>query len=261
MTEKKGLLEDIQTGYEEHYDFPDRRMPPSRTYVLASVPRTGSTYLSHLLWQSGFLGAPLEYLNFLPSGPYGAVSDDPQGQIELWRSVLRRRTSPNGVFGIKCFPTQMRQLQDSNAPLFMEVMGRLFPRDASHLLVQLKRRDRLAHAISYARAALSGVWRKEQEGAAGISVEFSAEAVDHARKVLDDEEANWARLFDMLKVEPFTLWYEDVLAQPDAVPVQVAGFLGVDPDPAAAVAVPQVEKQAEQDPHLWADLYQAANRP
>lgn len=47
------MLEGIETGYEEKFDFPYRSQPPERTYILASVPRSGSTYVSHLLWRTG----------------------------------------------------------------------------------------------------------------------------------------------------------------------------------------------------------------
>ena len=54
------MLQGLDTGYEGKFDFAPRREPPSRPYLLASVPRTGSTLLSHLLWRTGCLGAPLE---------------------------------------------------------------------------------------------------------------------------------------------------------------------------------------------------------
>jgi LPS sulfotransferase NodH len=252
------MLEGIETGYEEKYDFPLRPSGPERVYVFASVPRTGSTYFSHLLWQSGCLGAPLEYLNFLPSGPYAFASGSPSAQADLWRSLLKRRTSPNGVFGIKCFPTQMQELQQGNPALFVEVMSTILPRDRQQYMVRLKRRDRVAHAISYARAALSGVWRKEQEASAGARVEFKAEAVDHAMALLDREEAAWDRLIGMAGIEPMVIWYEDVLEQPAQAAQKVADFLGVSLDPAAAVNIPSVEKQSEADPKLWAERYAAS---
>ena len=111
------MLEGVETGYEEKFDFPLRDCPPDQVYVLASVPRSGSTYLSHLLWRTGCLGAPLEYLNFLPAGHYGFASSAPEKQIELWESVLHRRTSPNGVFGVKCFPMLIALLSRSNPEL------------------------------------------------------------------------------------------------------------------------------------------------
>jgi LPS sulfotransferase NodH len=111
------MLETVETGYEARYDFPFRQNGPQRLYLLATVPRTGSTFLSHLLWQSGCLGAPLEYLNYLQTGPYHFASGKPLKQAELWRSALHRRTSPNGVFGVKCFSLQLRELQRQNPSL------------------------------------------------------------------------------------------------------------------------------------------------
>lgn len=249
------MLEGIETGYEEKYDFPHRAGKPERMYMFASVPRSGSTFLSHLLWQSGSLGAPLEYLNFLPSGPYHFVSGAPDKQLALWRTLLHRRTSPNGVFGIKCFPTQLRELGQSNPRLFMEVLPALVPTDGSAKIVRLKRRDKLAHAISYARAALSGVWRKEQEAGEAPRVEYSKGAVEHARSLLEHQEQDWDRLFAEARAEPLTLWYEDVMEQPEDTVRKVAAFLDVDVDPAARIAIPTVERQAQQDPRLWAERY------
>jgi LPS sulfotransferase NodH len=250
----------IETGYEAKFDFPERADPPRLLYMLASVPRSGSTFLSHLLWRSGCLGAPLEYLNFLPGSPYHFAQQAPDRQVALWRSALSRRTSPNGVFGIKCFSAQLRELQQANPALLLEVLAALLPANGRAYVVRLKRRDRVAHAISYARAALSGVWHKMQESPGGAEVPFSAKAVDHARRLLDEQEADWDQLFAEIGVEPLVLWHEDVIAGPTQTLRAVAAFLGVTLDPAAAVAVPVIEKQAETDSRRWAALYAASQR-
>jgi trehalose 2-sulfotransferase len=252
------MLEGIQTGYEAEYDFPHRRYRPERVYMLASVPRSGSTFLSHLLWQSGCLGAPLEYLNFLSTGPYSFASGSPEKQIELWRSALHRRTSPNGVFGAKCFPLQLRELQQDNPALLLEVINTLLPGSTTPRVVRLKRRDTDSHAISFARAALSGIWRKEQEAIAGATVEYSEEAVDHARELLKHQETEWDRLFGELAIQPLTLWYEDVVEQPERAVGSVAAFLDVHLDAASAIVVPQVEKQSGSDSKRWAQRYAAS---
>lgn len=251
------MLEGVETGYEEKFDFPLRDCPPDQVYVLASVPRSGSTYLSHLLWRTGCLGAPLEYLNFLPEGHYGFASNSPEKQIELWERVLHRRTSPNGVFGVKCFPMLIALLSRSNPALYGQATAMLMPPDRSARVVRLKRRDRLAHAISFARASRSGIWRREQEPPGGIAVEYSRTAVDQAMDELDRAETGWDPLFASLEVEPLTLWYEDIVDRPGDAVHKVAEFLNVRIDPSAAVPVPQVHKQAQSDPHLWAERYQA----
>lgn len=253
------MFEGIETGYEERFDFPYRSQPPVRAYMLATVPRTGSTYVSHLLWRSGCLGAPLEYLNFLPGSPYSFAHGQPEKQTALWRSVLHRRTSPNGVFGLKCFSLQMRELQRDNPSLLLEVFATFFPKGDSAQIIRLRRRDPVAHAISYARAALSGVWRKEQEVPAA-TVEFSDRAVDEARALLDRQEADWDLLFEEVAVEPLTIWYEDVVAQPDAALQRIACHLGISVDPAAAIAVPGVERQSQEDARLWAERYAEPSR-
>ena len=65
------MLAGIETGHEPRFDFPPGGRPPELFYMIATMPRTGSSYLSHLLWGTGCLGAPLEYLNFEPAGPFG----------------------------------------------------------------------------------------------------------------------------------------------------------------------------------------------
>ena len=129
------MLDGVVTGYEERFDFPLRPGLPERPWLLASVPRSGSTFVSHLLWATGSLGAPLEYLNFEPTGPYGFASGSPVAQNELWAAVLRRRTSPNGVFGLKAFPGQLEEVYRGNPQLMAGVMRLLFPSGRAGLVV------------------------------------------------------------------------------------------------------------------------------
>ena len=250
-------LEGIETGYEERWDFPVRDGLPERTYMLATVPRTGSSYFSHLLWRTGCLGAPLEYLNFLPSGPARLAIGDPHQQTEAWRSILRRRTSPNGVFGVKCFSLQLRELQQRNPALLREAFSITLLRGTATRVVRLKRRDRTAHSISYARATLSGVWRKEQEDRTNAHIEYSDTAIDQARDFLDRQEADWDMLLGELRIEPLTLWYEDILERSGTSVQNVADYLGVVVNPSAAVPIYEVEKQSEEESKLWRERYAA----
>ena len=249
------MLTHIDTGYEGKFDFPTRQQGPDVTYLLASAPRAGSTHLSHLLWRTGCLGAPLEYLNFQPAGPYGFAATSPQLQLDLWRSVLRRRCSPNGVFGLKAFTPQLDELQRKNPPLLNEVVATMLPRSKARRVVFIRRRDRCAHVVSYARATLSGIWRKEQEDSDAAAIEYSDEALEAADRGIAFQEAVWERMFDELKIEPLTVWHEEALANGPAVANDVAAYLGVTIDPAAAVDVPPIEKQSEGDSAAWAERY------
>jgi LPS sulfotransferase NodH len=250
------MLTGIDTGYEGKFDFPQRRDPPARPYLLASVPRTGSTLLSHLLWRTGCLGAPLEYLNFVPEGPYGFASRSPEAQQRLWASLVRRRTSPNGVFGVKAFPSQLEELRTTNPELLDETIRTLLPAGTRKRVVELRRRDRAAHAISYARASLSGIWRKEQEGTrAGAEPEYSAQAVANAEKLIGQLEGAWLAMYRDLGIDPLVVWYEDAVTDPAAVVQAVADYLEVQLDPAAAIEVPEVERQHQAGARHWAERH------
>lgn len=249
------MLTNIETGYEGRFDFPPRAERPQCTYLLASLPRAGSTHFSHVLWQTGCLGAPLEYLNFQPLGPYGFATSSILLQQQLWRSVLRRRCSPNGIFGLKAFVMQLQDLEESNSPLLADVLATMLPRGRPRHIVYLRRRDRPAQIVSYARASLSGVWRKEQESARAEPIEYSEEALEAAQRGIAFQEEVWERMFNDLRIEPLALWHEDVLASPAAAVRQVADYVGVAIDPAAAVEVPQIQKQSEGDARRWIERY------
>lgn len=250
----------METGYEPKFDFP-HGTPIQTFYLLASVPRTGSTWLSHLLWQTGCLGAPLEYLNFDPEGPYGHAHASPTAQQQLWQDALAARTSPNGVFGAKCFPVQLEALQESNPRLLSAVITALMRQPGSKRIVYLMRRNRSAHAASFARAALSGVWREEQEAGLAQRPDYSEEALVSVDRGIDRMAAVWERTFRQLGIEPLRLWYEDAIADPETAKTQVAAYLGIPLDPAAAIAVPEVRKQSAPEIAAWADRYAESKAP
>lgn len=251
----------MDTGYEAKFDFPARESRPDRPYLLATVPRSGSTYVSHLLWRTGCLGAPLEYLNFEPTGPYGHANTSPSEQRRLWEAALRHRTSPNGVFGLKGFPPQFEALAQDNSDLLARVMRQIVPSRAASRVILLRRRDRTAHAISYARAIISGIWRQEQEGRERFEPDYSSVAVERAGRLIEVQEAAWQAMVSDLKLTPLVLYYEDVLAEPEAAIVAVAEFVGVEIDPAAEVDIPDIRRQSQEGARAWAEQHQAVSRP
>ena len=244
-------MDTIETGYEAKFDFPFRDRPPMLSYLLASAPRSGSTLVSHLLWSTGCLGAPLEYLNFEPTGPYGFASESPVMQEALWRKVLTRRTSTNGVFGLKAFPVQMQGLSDSNPALLVKVMRAMIAGRGRAKIVRLRRRDRTGHAISYARAALSGVWRSEQEIGGRPEPEYSERAVVNAGRFIDQQENSWDEMIRDLDLAPLEIWYEDVLTDRAGAIEAVAGYLGVELDRTATVQIPEIVRQSQRGADAW----------
>lgn len=249
------MIEGITTGYEERFDFPEWHGPPRVVYLLASVPRSGSTVVSHLLWETGCLGAPLEYLNFEPTGPYGAAHCHPERQFRLWRSALSRRVSPNGVFGLKTFPVQMEDVQQQNPELVTQAMRLFLGKGREARVVRLRRRDREAHAISYARAMLRGIWRQEQESEEMVEPEYSASAMQYVERLIGAQEAAWDEMCGEIGLTPLELWFEDVIQQREAATEAVAGYLDVEIDTSQRVEVPKIKRQAQDGAKAWAEAH------
>ncbi len=109
--------------------------------------------------------------------------------------------------------------------------------------------------MSYARASLSGVWRKEQEAAGPAPIEYSQEALESAEQGIVFQEGVWERMFSDLRIEPLRVWHEDVLANAEAAARQVADYVGVPIEPQAAVRVPEIEKQSRGDAQEWLTRY------
>jgi LPS sulfotransferase NodH len=243
-------IDGIVTGYEPRFDFPDFSGEPQR-YLLASVPRSGSTYFSHLLWRTGCLGAPLEYLNFEPAGPFGEVHRSRLAQDEIWSHIVRRRTSQNGVFGIKAFPAQLQELGRLNPPLLARAMRFILADGGASRVVQLRRRDRTAHAISLARASLSGVWRKEQEDATIDEPLYSPEIMARAERDIALQEQAWEAMYHDMAISPLVVWYEDVLDDEQQALDAVANYLGVDLARSVPTEVPPIERQSQAGARKW----------
>ena len=254
------MLAGSDTGYEGTFDFPRWAGPPRLTYLVATLPRTGSTWFTHLLWETGCLGAPLEYLNFEPFGPYYFAARSTPAQQSLWHSVLARRTSPNGTFGLKCFPTQLESLRQANPQLLSEVMSMFVTNVPEPRVVYLERTDRTAHAISYARATLSGVWRTEQEGEEETAVAYSETAIRQAHEGINLQIAAWEQMFSDLRIRPLRLSYETIVSDPGSALLRVGQFLGVELNPNARIVMPSVYKQADNDAKAWAERFESRDR-
>ena len=234
------------------YDFPTYAGRP-RPYVIAESPRSGSQLLADLLWRSGQMGAPGEYLNvqytvpaLLESFGLGSI-EEPGGMEAYLRALARRRTSPNGVFGLKAHFAQLRPHVERPA------LRRLLRRSR---FVWLRRRDVLGQAISYLIALRSGRWR-QLRGASGTTQRFafSTRAVDRALATIVGDERLWEVAFDASGVTPLVVWYEDLVKDPDPVCRAICAMMGVTPAQRFRLGDSPLERQADPVKDEWRQAF------
>lgn len=232
----------VGNAYSPEYDFAPYTGEAVCSYVIATIPRSGSTFLSHELWKTGVLGAPLEYLNF-----EGGMLDRSalQNLVGYMETVRRLRTSPNGVFGLKVFPNDLREITSSCRALLGHLLTSRF--------IFLTRSNKVSQAVSYARAKQTGAWvGTSEEERAPIYVERE---IDEALEQILVQERFWLSFFARLSIQPLALAYEDVAADLPASVQKVGEFLGVAVAGVTARATPEVRIQADIISAEWVERY------
>ncbi len=238
--------------------------PAARTYVVASLPRTGSTLLCNALWDLGVAGAPKEYLNPMQIRDWevrlgGFASRWRHRPLRQWGLAwvgrswgadavaahlerVRARRSVAGWFGLKLHAHHRRRwFPDDRLP---PVLGPI-------TWIRVTRRDRLAQAVSWARAAASQQWASTQP--AGVA-RYSRRAVQRKLDAIARDEADWDAFFARHGPPALTLTYEAIAADLGGAVAQVAAALGV-PAPAAP-AVPSLQRQADGQTAVWIARFQ-----
>jgi LPS sulfotransferase NodH len=205
---------DLQTWLA---DYPAAE-PPVRSIMLASEERTGSEFLCQLMGATGRLGRPSEYLNtywmrrFIPDFP-----DDVAAQMAIAHRV---GTTANRCFAMKTHPAHIDRL------LLGFSVTSAFP---DPVLVRLHRRDLVAQAVSLYRARYSNQYHAYV--AAERDIEFDGEAIRQMLIELARVKGRWDVYFARNGIEPLTVAYEDLAADPYPLIREIARRAGESIDP------------------------------
>jgi LPS sulfotransferase NodH len=230
---------------DERFDF--KHLGPLRkSYIVASSYRCGSTFLCTGLWKTGILGAPWEYLNY--NFELGAMTARLQASspADYVHKLLGCRTSRNGVFGMKAhFPHFEDGLK--RYPQLLETLSPLF-------YIYINRRDKLAQAVSMAKAFQTKSWTSLAPPD-HRALKYDKE---HIRRCLEEAELQrlgWLRWFENNNITPFVVNYEDLLADQASVIQNIVELLGVEGDQADEVDLVNVEKQGDRINDQWINRF------
>jgi trehalose 2-sulfotransferase len=188
-------------------DFPEHT-PVRFRYCILSSQRSGSTLLSRMLFQTRLAGDPLELFNLrllrLAQVQTGNQSLTP---IEFARLMELRRTSPNGVFGMKIHYDQMLRAFQSTAPNqkmieFLRQQNRLF---------WIRRRDRLRQAISLAVATQTNSWSSEEPQKASASSVSCFDCIN-SLQAISFQDLGWEQFINIANLQARVVWYEDLIS-------------------------------------------------
>lgn len=247
-------------------------MVPSRSYVIACTPRVGSHLLGNALAATGIAGHPRErFPRFTaqtapmtpmdrmrlvtqppPEETYDAVED-----AAYVREILASGTTGNGVFGvvIHWFQVQdaVRRLQaylgtTEAAP--HRVLSAAFP---GLSYIWLKRRDRVAQAVSWYKSVQTGryVGRHNDEDDA---LRFDYAKIRYLLSAITSFDNAWGSFFSSNGVTPLVLYYEDLSAQYVSTIRSALDGLQLDAS-GVEVAAPRHGKYADARSQAWIEQF------
>ncbi|MFB0981489.1 MAG: Stf0 family sulphotransferase [Alteromonadaceae bacterium] len=165
--------------FSQEYDFPIVETP-SKILIIASTGRCGSHMLGHALHKTEAFGYPLEYANLanLNEWKKKLKTDNLQETIA---ELKKRRTSTNGVFGIKIHYSHIKQFGG------FEKVLECFP-DAYYIL--LSRENVLKQAVSLSIASQTGGWISGQKRVCN-DPKYDFNHIDESLRNIILDNASW----------------------------------------------------------------------
>ncbi len=232
--DKDAFFKDIEIDAERLAKL-QRKPRPEKTLAIYFTPRSGSSWLTDIIAQSGALGAAREFFNpkRLPKMAQSLGAEDLESYIDL----LGRRFQAGGVFSFEITAHQLRAVFP-DTDTFIAHFG-------TAPAVWLIRRDIVAQAVSLAKMVSTSVTHTPLASADSRAEADAAFAYDGAliRRWLTHilvAERETEALFAAHAITPLRLSYEEIMAAgTDATLAQLA----------AHVAIPDLPPVAPQPRH------------
>ncbi len=253
------------------------------SYLVCATQRSGSTLLCELLKGTEVAGVPDEFFEALrstglPRQPRQYFEDpgvadiaellpptDP-GRAERFREfegwfayALQRGTTSNGVFGAKmmwnyfdAFRARVKELPGLEDMTFNQALDVIFPRLR---IVFVRRRDKVAQAVSLWKAIQTQQWRNEAERSTGeLPVDYHCRALKHLVDELHRWDARWEDWFHATGREPVRVIYEEFVDTRAATVGRVLDALHIHPRELEGDKGPMT-RQADNESNGWVERF------
>lgn len=231
-------------------------------YILSTAPRSGSTMLCRMLAATGVAGDPASYFHRPDQRSWARGLDLPDDAPldDILKAV--RGTATQGLCGVR--------LQQHSVAYLMERLADFGTSDPSRIeaalgptrYIWLRRRDKLAQAISLLRAEQSGLWHRNADGSDLERLDptrddgYDAAAITAAITTFDTADTAWLNWFADHGITPWSLTYEDLEDDPVNALRMILIHLGLDQTLADSIQVP-TKKLADATSDNWTARYHA----
>lgn len=235
-------------------------MSTATGYIICTAPRSGSTMLCRMLAATGVAGDPQSYFHRPDPASWarGLALPEDAPLDDILNAV--RATATGGRFGIRLQQHSFAYLMQALAACGTSDPARISAAFGPVRYIWLRRRDKLAQAISCLRAEQSGLWHQNADGSDHERLTptgsggYDAEAIAAQIKAFEQADRSWLGWFADHNITPWSLTYEDLSDNPHTALRMILIHLGADQTIADRVAVP-TRKLADHTSATWAARY------
>lgn len=189
--------------------------PPRKTLMIVGTPRAGTQFLCQLLRQTGVCGYPDEFFNpgiakkYIPGNEHDVIA----------RLLLPKQfgATPNDVASVKFFAASF-DIISQHANLFD-----FYP---TPQFLYISRQDKLAQAISLARARQTGKWTADHADRQPPS--YSSKLIYHCLRKICIDTARFDMYFSRNGITPIRLTYEQIVSNPKHIISMIVSALDVE---------------------------------
>jgi len=121
--------------------------------------------------------------------------------------------------------------------------------------IYINRRDKLAQAVSMARAMQTDAWQPWEDGKSA-TVAYNGPLIAQCLRELHQQRQGWLRWFAANNIKPFIVHYEGLVADSARVTRSIVELLDVANDGPEEISLPVLEKQADEINFEWRDRFQ-----
>lgn len=190
---------------------------PTKILIIASTGRSGSHMLGHILHKTNYFGFPLEYVN--PSNLLEWKKRFGKSTLnEVLSEIQQRRTSPNGVFGIKIHYSHIKQFGG------FDRLSEMFP---EAYFVHLTRKNVLKQAVSLSIAEQTGVWISGQKPT-NNNPQYSFSNIDRALRNILLDSTSWKYTLEANGCNYIEMDFEHVRSNIPSSVKEIAEFMKIE---------------------------------
>ena len=258
---------------------------PHTSYLIMATPRSGSYLCCESLINTHLAGHPTEYFGPVQTRVLSKRLHA-SNYIECLAWILRKGTTPNGVFGGKVLwqfhedlAERLREIDGCEKLSFAELLSETFP---NLHYIWATRRDKVKQAISFWKASQTRAWVNinaeewqseapliaDQRGIAsniwtdnpfwrsvGQEAVFDYKAIERLRRCLEQDEVEIQNYFTTLGIQPFKVVYEDLVNAYEETALQILDYLQISVPEKLVFGERKLQKQADGQSEEWLQRY------